>query len=277
MATPGYQALYRVPGSTRTGSQDKPIVNVTGEAKAPTMGLQTPGVPEEVRSAGQPQMMFDPSRARYQQGGMLETFERKIDDDPGYRAYQEGGTVIPELQTVQNEGMPIDLVSNNEDIEEDSFDEESIELPDLDVIESDSDNEKMAINVSTSMLTSEDEEVLEQAIEAFPALMDIIPKMLIATNENINEFSGEGEVDGPGTGTSDSISARLSDGEFVVTAKAVKQLGVDKLRKMMLKAEEDYDKDMNIQDMNQMEETPLDIKTDVMSAARGGLMTNPYK
>ena len=40
----------------------------------------------------------------------------------------------------------------------------------------------------------------------------------------------------------------------------------------------DYDKDMNIQDEQQMDTTPMDIvPTDVMSAARGGLMQNPYK
>ena len=34
-----------------------------------------------------------------------------------------------------------------------------------------------------------------------------------------------GEVTGPGTGTSDSVPARLSDGEFVMTAKAVRGAG----------------------------------------------------
>ena len=34
-----------------------------------------------------------------------------------------------------------------------------------------------------------------------------------------------GEVTGPGTGTSDSVPARLSDGEFVLTAKAVRNAG----------------------------------------------------
>jgi hypothetical protein len=38
-----------------------------------------------------------------------------------------------------------------------------------------------------------------------------------------------GEVDGPGTSVSDSIPARLSDGEFVLNEGAVKMLGVDKL------------------------------------------------
>lgn len=38
-------------------------------------------------------------------------------------------------------------------------------------------------------------------------------------------FMSGGEVTGPGTGTSDSVPARLSDGEFVVTAKAVRGAG----------------------------------------------------
>ena len=107
--------------------------------------------------------------------------------------------------------------------------------------------------------------------------MNIIPKMLVATQPNMvsgtEEFTGEGEVEGPGTGTSDSVPAMLSDGEFVITAKAVKQIGVDKLRKMMKKAEDDYDKDMNVQEEQQMEDAPKDV----MSAAYGGLMKNPYK
>lgn len=41
---------------------------------------------------------------------------------------------------------------------------------------------------------------------------------------NYNYMHG-GEVHGPGTGTSDSVPARLSDGEFVVTAKAVRGAG----------------------------------------------------
>ena len=37
--------------------------------------------------------------------------------------------------------------------------------------------------------------------------------------------AGGGEVIGPGTGTSDSIPARLSNGEFVMTAEAVRNAG----------------------------------------------------
>ena len=37
--------------------------------------------------------------------------------------------------------------------------------------------------------------------------------------------AGGGEIMGPGTGTSDSIPARLSDGEYVFTAEAVRGAG----------------------------------------------------
>jgi hypothetical protein len=273
MATPGYAALYRVPGAQQSGSRDKPVDNVVGEDKAPTMGLYSPGTPMEVQSPGQPQRLFDPSRARYAAGGLTGVFEEKeVSDDPGYRAYEEGGIVIPELQAAQDAGMPIDMINRDEDFDNDAAEE----MPDIDVV-SDEIEQAMKVDVDTSMLSMDDETILEQALEDYPQLMDIIPKMLMAAQPNmvggVEEFTGEGEVEGPGTGTSDSVPAMLSDGEFVITAKAVKQIGVDKLRKMMKKAEDDYDKDMNVQEEQQME----DASSDIMSAAYGGLLNNPYK
>tara|TARA_R110000737_G_scaffold175843_1_gene201013 strand:+ start:987 stop:1790 length:804 start_codon:yes stop_codon:yes gene_type:complete len=267
MATPGYAALYRVPGAQQSSVMDSAPEENIGEDKAPTMGLQTPGVPDEVRSNGQPQMMFDPSRARYAYGGMAQGQE-KILDDVGYRAYEDGGMVIPELQ---GEGMPIDLMEDEPMMmmeEEDMTMEEDM-ANSMDREEA----EELTVGIDTANLTSQDEEILEEAISMHPELLDIIPKMILATNE----FTGEGEVEGPGTETSDSIPARLSDGEFVFTAKSVKHLGVDKLRKMMSKAENDYDKDMNVQDEQQMESVDDIVPADVMSAARGGLLKNPYK
>lgn len=41
----------------------------------------------------------------------------------------------------------------------------------------------------------------------------------------LSKFAGGGEVIGPGTGTSDDINAKLSDGEFVMTAQAVRNAG----------------------------------------------------
>lgn len=272
MATPGYAALYRVPGAQQSSVMDSAPEENIGEDKAPTMGLQTPGVPDEVRSNGQPQMMFDSSRARYAYGGMAQGQE-KILDDVGYRAYEEGGMVIPELQGEASEGMPVDLMEDEPmmmENEMEGMEEEEEVLPDIDEVDIDV---STASNIDTSSLTLEDEEVLEEAISMHPELLNIIPKMIVATDE----FTGDGEVEGPGTGTSDSIPARLSDGEFVFTAKSVKHLGVDKLRKMMAKAENDYDKDMNVQDEQQMESVDDIVPADVMSAAYGGLLKNPYK
>ena len=41
----------------------------------------------------------------------------------------------------------------------------------------------------------------------------------------IMDLDAGGDVSGPGTGTSDSINGKLSDGEFVMTAKAVENFG----------------------------------------------------
>lgn len=99
-------------------------------------------------------------------------------------------------------------------------------------------------------LSPEQEEILYQATSDYPELEDILN--ILGEGMSTSEFTGEGQVEGPGTGTSDSIPAQLSDGEFVFTAKAVKQLGVDKLRKMMSKAEMDYNDGEERQEYAQM-------------------------
>ena len=65
-----------------------------------------------------------------------------------------------------------------------------------------------------------------------------------AGKEVASEFAGSGPVDGPGSGVSDSIPARLSDGEFVFTSKAVDQIGIDTLQQMMSDAEMEADGEM---------------------------------
>jgi hypothetical protein len=53
-----------------------------------------------------------------------------------------------------------------------------------------------------------------------------------AQGGDVNHFPRKvGQIDGPGTGTSDSIPAMLSDGEFVFTAKAVRNAGDGSRRK----------------------------------------------
>lgn len=53
-----------------------------------------------------------------------------------------------------------------------------------------------------------------------------------ASGGDVDHFPRKvGQIDGPGTGTSDSIPAMLSDGEFVFTAKAVRNAGGGSRRK----------------------------------------------
>ena len=48
----------------------------------------------------------------------------------------------------------------------------------------------------------------------------------------LSKFAGGGEVIGPGTGTSDDINAKLSDGEFVMSRGAVNKYGADTMESM---------------------------------------------
>ena len=168
-------------------------------------------------------------------GGVVT--EKYSTQRPDYQAYAEGGEVEDEML---DEDMPDEDMPPMEELE---VEEESLlqpmgmedEMPMDEDMEDEEDYGDMDAIIDTSALSEEEEKVLDDAVEMHPELEGIIPK-LVAT-----EFTDDGEVEGPGTGTSDSIPALLSDGEFVFTAKAVKNIGVDKLRKMMKQAEESYD------------------------------------
>ena len=87
--------------------------------------------------------------------------------------------------------------------------------------------------VFDSTLNPQDKEYLENALAEDAKLSEIIDIVV----ESTTEFSGSGLLEGPGTGKSDSIPARLSDGEFVMTAKATEEIGSDNLMSMMKEAE----------------------------------------
>ena len=86
-------------------------------------------------------------------------------------------------------------------------------------------------------LDSGEEDYLMDALQSNEQLSMIFDKVI----DVAQEFAGSGPVEGPGSGVSDSIPARLSDGEFVFTAKAVDQIGADKLMAMMKDAEMEAD------------------------------------
>ena len=137
----------------------------------------------------------------------------------------EGALLVP----VEMQGVPEDTYSNIP--EEDMQDVMDSQLPD-DEMEDD-----FVEFVLGQSLEESEMDYLMDALEADDQLSMIFDKVILASSE----FSGAGEVEGPGDGTSDSIPARLSDGEFVFTKKATDQLGADNLQTMMDDAERAYD------------------------------------
>jgi hypothetical protein len=143
-------------------------------------------------------------------------------ENEGREAKVEGGSLMAP-------DMPVDTYDNIPPEEMEAV--KASQLPDNEM------EEEYTSFVIDEALTTEDQEYLLNAIESDERLGTIFDKVM----DIAGEFAGEGAVKGPGTGTSDSIPARLSDGEFVFTKKATDQIGVDKLQTMMDDAERAYD------------------------------------
>ena len=135
----------------------------------------------------------------------------------------EGGAL---LVPPEQEAIPTDTYTPNE-----QENAEANQLPDTQM------EEEYLDFILDEALDDDEEDYLMSALEADQRLDDIFEKVV----ETASEFSGEGEVKGPGTGVSDSIPARLSDGEFVITKKATDQIGANNLQSIMDEAERAYD------------------------------------
>ena len=106
-------------------------------------------------------------------------------------------------------------------------------------------------------LDEQEEEMLMSKLEQDEQLSMLFDKVL----EVASEFAGSGPVEGPGSGVSDSIPARLSDGEFVFTAKATKEIGASELMRMMKDAEVAADKRQEMQTGGPVEEETMTTQT----------------
>ena len=137
--------------------------------------------------------------------------------------------LAPSNNALAEGGMPVDTYSNIP--EEEKAAVEASQLPDAEM-----EDEYMGF-ILDEALNEQDQDYLLDALEGDERLGSIFDNIM----DIAGEFAGEGAVKGLGTGTSDSIPARLSDGEFVFTKKAVDHLGVDALQKMMDDAERAYD------------------------------------
>ena len=143
----------------------------------------------------------------------------------GKAMYAEGSLMVPP----EMEGMPEDTYDNIPP--EEMAEAQASQLPDDEM------EDGYLDFVMSEALDMEEQEYLMSVLETDARLNGIFDKVM----DVAGEFSGEGKVDGPGTGVSDSIPARLSDGEFVFTRKATDQLGADQLQTMMDDAERAYD------------------------------------
>jgi hypothetical protein len=101
-------------------------------------------------------------------------------------------------------------------------------------------------------LSEEEEDMLTSKLEQDEQLSMLFDKII----DVAQEFAGSGPVNGPGSGVSDSIPARLSDGEFVFTAKAVEEIGEDSLMSMMKDAEAKADERQGFAEGEMVEEKP---------------------
>ena len=123
--------------------------------------------------------------------------------------------------------------------------------------------------VVSSTLSEEDKNYLESALAEDTKLSELFDQVV----ESASEFSGSGPVEGLGTEVSDSIPARLSDGEFVFTAKATDEIGADVLQQQMEAAEAGADQRQGVAYGGEIDEEDraVPIQTRGSLAAQGNV------
>ena len=156
---------------------------------------------------------------------------------------------------MQGQPLPTEEEQMNSLMGEKTYSEEMQEelepLPEKPEMDSDEEMEDNYLDfIINEALSDEEEAMLMNELQNNPQLSILFDKVM----DVAIEFSGSGPVEGPGSAVSDSIPARLSDGEFVFTAKAVDVIGADNLMSMMKQAEAQADKRQPAQEGGLMEE-----------------------
>jgi len=179
----------------------------------------------------------NPEKADLDNDGKLSSYEEargKAIEENMREAKQEGGTAIDNQMA---DMMPEEKTEEQKAIENAQVPDEMMEENYVDFL-------------IDEALDDEEEEMLMEELQANPKLSMLFDKVM----EVAMEFSGSGPVEGPGSEVSDSIPARLSDGEFVFTAKSVEEIGADNLMAMMKQAEARADQRQMAQEGGLMEE-----------------------
>ena len=201
---------------------------------------------------------FFKQRERKNMGGLLQDDDERYgmkDGGPGIEAlrkeapevvermgYQEGGEIDNQMLMVMTPTQEPNMES---------------EMP----MESDDDMEDGYTRfIMEEALSEEEEDMLMSKLEQDEELSMLFDKVI----DVAQEFAGSGPVNGPGSGVSDSIPARLSDGEFVFTAKAVEEIGEDTLMSMMKDAEAAADERQGLAEGGMPEDNNVNVQADAL-------------
>ena len=194
----------------------------------------------------------DKTRYQMKDGGPgIEALRKEAPEVVERMGYEEGGSMMeePMMDTPMMEEPMMDTPM----MEEPMMDE-----PEEDMLPDDEMEDEYLDFILDEALDSEEEDYLMSQLQGNERLSEIFDKVI----DIAQEFAGSGPVEGPGSGVSDSIPARLSDGEFVFTAKAVDEIGADKLMAMMKDAEMKADDRQGLANGGEPEEDTVEMEVE---------------
>jgi hypothetical protein len=190
------------------GSGNNIRLNPTEEERFISLAMETLKPKRKGRAKGG--NILEDDRAKYKDGGKGIKALRKVAPEVVERmGYVEGGSMDDQMLMVMTPTQEPNMESDDD--MEDGY----------------------TRFIMDEALSEEEEDMLMSKLEQDEELAMLFDKVI----DVAQEFAGSGPVEGPGSGVSDSIPARLSDGEFVFTAKATEQIGADELMRMMKDAE----------------------------------------
>ena len=187
--------------------------------------------------------MLDEDRYGMKDGGPgIEALRKEAPEVVERMGYEEGGEIDNQMLMVMSPPMESEMESD--DSMEDNYTRFIME----------------------EALSEEEEDMLSSKLEQDEELSMLFDKII----DVAQEFAGSGPVEGPGSGVSDSIPARLSDGEFVFTAKAVEEIGEDTLMSMMKEAEAAADERQPVQEGGPIMDNsmPVGVQGSMLDARR---------
>ena len=187
--------------------------------------------------------MLDEDRYGMKDGGPgIEALRKEAPEVVERMGYEEGGSIDDQMMMVMTPPMESEMDSEMS-------------------MESDDDMEDNYTRfIMEEALSEEEEDMLTSKLEQDEELSMLFDKII----DVAQEFAGSGPVNGPGSGVSDSIPARLSDGEFVFTAKAVEEIGEDTLMSMMKDAEAAADERQGLAEGGMPEDNNVNVQADTL-------------